>query len=386
MLKALFKTKGLFLFVAVLASTVLIFGCTQGGLNLIRQIEARSLKTQAINKRAMCFNDFVNEERFTECYEKEVAQLVSEHCRDVRRTEPILQRDCEDFFYRIVMKPNSMFPGLAEADEFPSDYRRHSLHPEDRAGGCDRDSACRSKCQEIFTSGSTRRECYAHSVNAVNQMHDVFNKLNNPTAGNLNAIRSSIKLRYLKVLLNISISEALGSLDAWSDAQYKVAWNWLAVNSTVVDVFFKAEMEQDNRHALEHFFTITEGETAVVERLNTSLTTATDGDNIVDIMLERRNERGLVWVHDMLSSINSDDKLSIFRSYCAITFHDRNSEKYFDYTFFRDLLDVILQDQRPGSPPDWWTEDTISQDLNPNQWWDSDTTTDSTDGNVCELI
>lgn len=387
MLKVLFKTKELLFLLVTLASMILVFGCTQGGLNLIRQLEARGVKTQAINKRAMCFNDFVNEERFQECYKKEVAQLIAGECEVIRKTEPLFQRDCEDFLYRIVMEPDSLFPGMKEGDEFPSEYRKHSLHSIERVGGCDRDSACRGKCQEIFTTGTTRRQCYEYSVSAVNRMHGVFNKLNNPTTGNLNALTSTTELRYLKNLLNISIEETLGSLDPWSADQYKVVWYWLARYAAVVDVFFKAEVEQGTYSALEHFFSSITYPTAVIEKLNTSLTTASDGDNIIDTMLERKNERGLLWIHDMLKHITSENELLIFKDYCAITFHDNNNRKYFDYNFFLDLLDNILQDQRPGSsPPDWWGADSIAQDLNSDQWWDSDTTALSTDGNVCELL
>ena len=79
-------------------------------------------------------------------------------------------------------------------------------------------------------------------------------------------------------------------------------------------------------------------------------------------------------------NLATDDNYNIFRSYCEITFHNSNEQKYFRYSFFTDLLDAILQDNRPGSPPDWWTADTISQDIDPSQWWDSDTTTLSTEG------
>ena len=384
----------------------LMFGCTQAGLNLIRQLEARGLKTKAVEKRAMCFHDFVNETRFKDCYKREVAQLIAGECREIRRTEPILQKDCEDFMYRIVMKPDAMFPSFGSPEDdgyegFLEKYRSDNLHPVDREGGCDKDSACRGRCQGIFTTGATRRECYAYSVSAVSQMQDVFDKLNNPTASNLNALRSTTKLRYLTVLLNISISETLGSLDSWSADQYKIAWKWLAESPTVVDVFFNAELHvnNNNRLALEHFFTISSS-SDVITKLNTSLTSSADGDNIIDTMLERKNTSGLLWIHDMLIAINGGyitdtdelvNPLNVFTAYCGITFHTRNEEKYFQYGFFKDLLDIILQNNQPGSlaTDHWWQADTIAQDLNPNQWWDSDTETDETDNanaTVCELL
>ena len=382
MFKSFFKKREVILLFVISTGMAFVLSCTQAGLNLIKQLEARQLKSEAITKRELCFNDFVNEARFKKCYKREVAQLVAEECKTIRQTEPVLQKDCEDFLYRIVMKPDSMFPGMGEDEEFPTKYRKQSLHPTERVGGCDRDAACRDKCQEIFTTSDKRRECYQYSVSAVNSMERVFNKLNDPSQSNLNSLVSTNELRYLRSLLNISVTETLGSLDPWSADQYKAVWNWLGRNKTVADTFYKAEIYENTYEASAHFF---EHGSGVIANLNTSLTAEATGKNIIDTMLEVKNEMGLKWIHDMIKQLYPDNNYQIFRSYCEITFHNSNEEKYFRYSFFTKLLDTILQDHQPGSPPDWWTTDTISQDIDPSQWWDSDTTTTSTEGNVCEL-
>ena len=125
MSKTLFKAKGLLLLLSVSVATLLIFGCSPAGLNLIRQIEARGLKNKAIEKREMCFFDYVAEDSIENCYGKEVAQLVSEECQEIRKTEPILQPDCEDFLYRVVMRPDAMFPGVSDGDAFPDKLSEH---------------------------------------------------------------------------------------------------------------------------------------------------------------------------------------------------------------------------------------------------------------------
>ena len=120
-------------------------------------------------------------------------------------------------------------------------------------------------------------------------MERVFNKLNDPSQSNLNSLVSTNELRYLRSLLNISVTETLGSLDPWSADQYKAVWNWLARNKAVADTFYKAEIYENTFHASAHFFNYGSG---VIANLNTSLTDEATGKNTIDIMLEVKNEMG----------------------------------------------------------------------------------------------
>ena len=112
-----------------------ISGCTAGGLRLISQLEARQLKSEAITKREMCFEEFVNKGKFEDCYNKEVFHLIADECIKIRATEPITQKDCENFLYRVVMKPDNLFQDNEGYEGFPEKYRSDNLHPVVRDGG-----------------------------------------------------------------------------------------------------------------------------------------------------------------------------------------------------------------------------------------------------------
>ena len=403
MLRTLFKIKKGKLPLLILSSvfTLFIFGCSPAGLNLIRQLEARGLKSKAIQERAMCFYDYVDEALIKSCYAREVAQLIAKECQEIRKTEPILQPDCEDFLYRIVMRPDATLPEVDAEDAFPDEYRNtDSFHPAGRGVECAEDSACRSKCREIFTGSAEQTKCYVHSVSAVGQMHDVFSKLKEPTVSGLNAIRSSTKLRYLKLIFYIDLAGVLSTFTtAWGDTTtdldtYKIVWKWIAENQVVADTLsYEIDGVTDYSADVRIADSILEANslTDFIDNLNTSLTSSTDGDNMIDIMLERSNEKGLIWIHYILKK-TVNDSLSVFKEYCKIQFHDRNEERYFNYAFFTNILDDVLLSRFSSLPdpgPTWWLEYTVSQDLDSDQWWDSDTTnaeSDVEDRSVCEFV
>ena len=283
---------------------------------------------------------------------------------------------------------------------FPTNYRNtDAFNPEGRGGECAEDSACRSKCREIFQDSTDQSQCYVHSVGAVNQMHDVFSKLKEPTVSRLNSIRSSTKLRYLKLIFYINRAGVLGTLKAaWNATSpsidtYKIVWKWIAENQTVADTLSYEidSVTDDNANAdvpIADSILDANVSDKFITNLNTSLTSNTDGDNMIDIMLERRNESGLIWIHYILRK-QTNNTTEIFKKYCEINFHDRNEERYFSYAFFTNVLDDVLFSSIPGTAPTWWIADTtISQDLDSDQWWDNDTTpeADIEDRSVCEFI
>ena len=64
----------------------------------------------ALVKKKQCDADFNDKENAKSCYLQEVALLVTDHCIEIRKTEALLQEECENFVYRLVMKPTSFFP------------------------------------------------------------------------------------------------------------------------------------------------------------------------------------------------------------------------------------------------------------------------------------
>ena len=86
-------------------------------LNLIRQLEASTLKSQILTTRDICFSDSADEDAFKNCYEEEVAKLITEKCVTIRQTEAISESDCENFLHKIVMNPDSIFPNSDESSQ-----------------------------------------------------------------------------------------------------------------------------------------------------------------------------------------------------------------------------------------------------------------------------
>ena len=95
----------------------LVCGCTPAGLELIANLEARQLKTDALEKRESCYTDF-EDKKAEDCFLRETAVLVTDSCATIREKEPVLQEDCQDFLWRITMKPDAMFRDDALKDSF----------------------------------------------------------------------------------------------------------------------------------------------------------------------------------------------------------------------------------------------------------------------------
>ena len=109
--KVIMKGLGLGLF------CILVCGCTPAGLELIASLEARQLKTDALEKRESCYTDFEGP-KAENCFLTETAVLVTNSCATIREKEPVLQEDCQDFLWRITMKPDAMFRDDASRDSF----------------------------------------------------------------------------------------------------------------------------------------------------------------------------------------------------------------------------------------------------------------------------
>ena len=89
-------------------------GCTEAGFELLLHLEAREVKNKAIEKREEC--GYTDSSGNTDplrngkyCFLFHTAAIVTDHCLTIRKKEPILQEDCENLLWRIVMKPDSFF-------------------------------------------------------------------------------------------------------------------------------------------------------------------------------------------------------------------------------------------------------------------------------------
>ncbi len=362
---------------------LLLPGCSADGLRLLSQLEARDLKDDAIAKRQMCFDEFVDEDKFTECYINEVYSLIADECVEIRVTEPVTQEECEDFLYRVVMKPDTFFPEYADtAEGFPSDYRTTNLHPVLRRGGCIGNTVCRESCRTIFTTQTARSACYQYTTVAIGKIKNVFNVLKDPSLPRLRGLETEENLRSLSILLGIGLDDVIARFSSslptdppaegdlsWNNNERKIILSWLAESSGAAEIMKRF----DTTFSLLENIVGGDGTNAqTIANLNKGLGTNDSGDNFIDKLLDEENENGLLWLHAYIESdknCGSTDKLCMFRDfYCAFTFHSGSELELFEYRFFTELLDHILANNRGSNVPSWWEVGTTSVDLEPDQW------------------
>ena len=363
----------------LLAYFLLLPGCTAGGLKLLSQLEARDLKDDAVAKRQMCFDEFTDNDKFNKCYMDEVYSLIAEECVEIRVTEPVTQAECEDFLYRIVMKPDTFFPEYAaEGEGFPDEYRATNLHPVLRRGGCIDSDSCRENCRTIFTESGPRSACYEYSSVAIARIKKVFDVLKEPSLPELRKLETEEHFRSLRFLLGIGVNNIIarfsGSLPAdppedgdlsWDNGERKIILSWLAESSDVAEIINRF----DTTFLLLGNIVGGTANSDTVTNLNKGLGANDSGDNFIDKLLDEENEGGLLWLNAYIASKCTDNKKCMFTEfYCDFEFHNSSELELFEYNFFIELLDHILANERGSNPPSWWETDTTSVDLEPDQW------------------
>ena len=120
-----------------------LLGCTPDGLELLGHLEARSVKNEAVQSRVRCGYtdedgvDLVNgyntdpSTNGEYCYLFETSAIITNKCFQIRKKEPILQEDCENFLWRIVMKPDTLFVRNPSGDSNAEDEDRFFLSNKD---------------------------------------------------------------------------------------------------------------------------------------------------------------------------------------------------------------------------------------------------------------
>ena len=360
---------------------ILLSGCSADGLRLLSQLEARDLKDDAIAKRQMCFDEFIEEVKFNECYINEVYSLIADECVNIRITEPVTQKECEDFLYRVVMKPDTFFPEYSTVGEgFPAAYRGHNLHPVLRRGGCIDSDACRENCRTIFTEQDTRTACYEYSTVAIGKIKNVFNVLKEPSLPSLRNLETEEHLRSLRLLFGIGLTDVITRFSSvlpadppadgdlsWDNNERKIILSWLAESSDVAEIMNRF----DTTFSLLENIMGDAANSGTVANLNKGLGANDSGDNFIDKLLDEENESGLLWLHSYIASeqnCNSVERCMFKDFYCAFEFHNSSELDLFEYKFFTELLDYILKTHKGSNAPSWWDVNTTSVDLEPDQW------------------
>ena len=243
----------------------------------------------------------------------------------------------------------------------PTDPRKYD---DDRTGECAEDKDCREMCDDIFQSRKPKEECEEFSISAVEEMNEIFEVLEKPTLSDLESLNFGV----LEMMIDISPKPVETTVSRMNPTEKKKFLVWLAEDSEAAKLISGAD---DDFKIMDELFGTTN--TAIVSELKRSIDS---GDTFVEIALEEENETAVEWLHEFFGNkCNSRDyEQCIFKDYyCGIytsfSPSQHTDEKYFDYDFFIDALDEVLESHRPSSPPHWWDEGIDSDDLN-DSWTD----------------
>ena len=231
------------------------------------------------------------------------------------------------------------------------------------AGGCMKDGPCRATCNDIFQSRKLKRNCEKLSVSTVEQMKGVLKILERPDTDKL----GSLNLETLKQLLDISPKPLEKTVREMTSRERKAFLVWLAENPEPA----KRVSEADGDFKIKEALFGTAG-ASIVPALKESLA---GGDTFVETALNEKNEIVLKWLHDFFGSrcAGKDHDRCVFRNYyCGIVSSLRGSKKpekrYFDYDFFVETLDAVLENHRPASAPEWWEEEDMEIKYLEDSW------------------
>ena len=218
--------------------------------------------------------------------------------------------------------------------------RERAIDSRERTGECAENRQCQKICNDIFKSRKDREECEEFSIADVESMEDVFNILDDPDEDDL----ADMDLSDLDFMLGINISPLEDAVDDMSPSEKKDFQAWLAGDSEAMDIIADAEDE------FEIFKELFGSNTAaIIASLNKSVDS---GDNFVEVALEEGNDVALEWLHDYFGEDCDKDRYEtcIFKKYyCELNLTGDFEEEYFDYEFFEDILDTVLDSERNSS-------------------------------------
>ncbi|MCY4513302.1 MAG: hypothetical protein OXB86_06405 [Bdellovibrionales bacterium] len=233
-------------------------------------------------------------------------------------------------------------PGYDSSDRSvrkPND-REREIDKRRKTGECAKDDNCSEICDDIFTARKDREECEEYSIADVESIEDVFKVLEDPDLEDL----EDLKLTDLEFLLDISPSPLEKSVSRMkSSSERKDFLAWLATNSEAANIVANAE---DDFGIMKDLFG-SGSASSIVQEINK---TVDGGDNFVEIALDEGNEVALEWLHDFYGDkCENKDRYEtcIFRDfYCGLKLSSDFDEQFFDYTFFEDMLDEVLETEQ----------------------------------------
>ena len=241
-------------------------------------------------------------------------------------------------------------PSVGEENRPPRKY--HSRGD----GECDRDRRCEETCDKIFTVPSKRDICEDLSINEVKRLEEVFLVLENPNREDLEAM----DLKALEDLLDIGLNPLRSTVGKMSRVEREKFLAWLAGDPAAVEII---ETKETDFEIMKELFG--NSPAVIVKDLNRGIE---GGNTFTKITLRVENEPALDWLHDFFGHVcgkRSDYRRCLFEDfYCKLSLSRSSEDEYFNYEFFEDMLNDILENERKTSgAPDWWPVGADSGDM-----------------------
>ena len=228
-------------------------------------------------------------------------------------------------------------------------------------GECDRDRRCESICDSIFQSRKAKLDCEELDIATVEPMEDVVKVLKDPNWDDLEALDINV----LSALLKISLGPLQKAIGRMTQTEKKRFLEWVVLGA---DAAKTLEDVEDEFEILKELFG--SGKETITRDLNKQIT---GGENFVTLAMDRENEVVLNWLHRFFEHIcqREDHRKCVLTGfYCELSLDSREEEEFFGYDFFDELLDEVLELDRPSPTPalsadHWWEESggTDAEDL-----------------------
>ena len=224
-------------------------------------------------------------------------------------------------------------------------------NPGDRSGNgeCERDRDCKKICGDIFKVRADKQVCLEDlPIQQVELLEKVYDVLSEPSERDL----KEMDLDSLQVLLSISIKPVETAADRMSQTETKKTLAWLGENNKAAEIIQKKDKDFNILKNLLKNINL-DAETALSAPIDR-------GDNFIEIAADKKNKVALAWVHEYFEEICSDDPdytKCVFKDhYCVLKLNGEAEEYYLGYELFDKILEDVLQEARPSSPPSWWDE------------------------------
>ena len=225
------------------------------------------------------------------------------------------------------------------------------------SGDCAKDKDCKDTCGDIFKHRKDKKYCLDElPVRQVELLQEVYDILKKPSERGLD----EMDLDNLQVLLGVSTEPFETLAGRMSASEVKKTLSWLGKNSEPVEIVKEADGD---------FKILKE----LLKKVNANEDTALSapigkGDNFIETAAEEENDKALAYVHEFFEhdcDDASDYTKCVFKDhYCDLDIDDDTEEYYLGYAPFDNLLEDVLENNRPSTgAPSWWDTRMDIEDL-----------------------